>query len=954
LSLLRHHHPLALAATLLLAGPGIAAPAPSTEAEELFVHRVLPTFTAKCLACHGDKPDKLKGDFDMRKLAGLLKGGASEEPSIVPGKPEESAIVLAITREDRFWEPMPPKDNDKLSDIQIDEIKEWIAGGAPWPDEERAGWIRNVAAEKWARKAGITVPTSGGLADDWTNRRYKPKNLWAYQPLQKPEPPAVGHPVDAFINQQLTQLDLEPAPLADRLTLIRRVTYDLTGLPPTPDEVQNFLTDSLPDDKAFASVVERLLASLHYGEKWGQHWLDVVRYADSSGFANDFVRGNAWRYRDYVIRSFNQDKPYNRFIEEQIAGDEIDPQNSELLVATGFLRMGPWELTSMEVAKVARQRFLDDATDMVGQTFLGHMLQCARCHDHKFDPIPTRDFYSMQAVLATTQLAERKAPFLDCEPRHGFEEEKKMLQQRRATHNETTRRINTKRTLAAARQWLKEKQRDPAEFEKAVAALAKKSKGGEKNVKLDAVRKLMQQRKVHPDLIPDNNAGYAPEDYGIAKVASKGLQRLVWDFDRYEPVAFAVYNGRTPIRNAVTKPYRMPADRMNNGELEETAILTTGNPFAPTDKVKPGVLSVVNLLNPGLSAEIPTTIEGRRRALAKWITDPRNPLTPRVMVNRIWQWHFGTAIAGNPNNFGATGKKPTHPELLDWLAATFIEKNWSVKEMHRLILTSDAYRRSANHPSPEDLADKDPLGESFAVFQARRLTAEELRDSMLAISGELNPRAGGIPVRPEMNLEAALQPRQIMGGFAEAWQPNPHPEDRHRRSIYAQRIRGQLDPMMEVFNSPSPDLSCEARGSSTVTPQVFSLFNGQATYDRAVALASRLRKQSDSREETISRLFQLVTGRTPSAGESSACLDHWTAMSKRHESAQIESPTPSTKVVREAVEEKTGERFSFTEHLEAYEQFVPDLKINDIDIETRGLAELCLVLLNSNEFAYVY
>jgi mono/diheme cytochrome c family protein len=975
---------------LLGAATGRAADAKAVT-EELFAHRILPLFKDKCLACHGDDEKKIKGGLDMRTMAGLLKGGESEKPSVVPGKPMESPLYLAVTREheDDNWSAMPPKENDKLSKEQIAYIKDWIAGGAPWPDEKRVAELLKQGGDKWSAKGGVVLDV-GGLSPEWANRGYKPEDLWAYQPLKKPAVPGskseirnpksetsqkteTRNPIDAFLAEKMP-VGLRPAPLADRATLLRRVTFDLVGLPPTPEELAAFVTDKDSDDKAFAKVVERLLASPHYGEKWGQHWLDVVRYADSSGFANDYIRGNAWRYRDYVIRSFNTDKPYDQFVREQIAGDEIKPGDPEMLVAVGFLRMGPWELTGMEVAKVARQRFLDDATDMVGQTFMAHMLQCARCHDHKFDPIPTKDFYSMQAVFATTQLAERDAPFLDVENKAGFEE-RKYLEARRREHLAVLKQLDEK-MVAAAPKFFAGKGIDPAQWNAAVAEARQqegagaakaqgknKARAGQREFvgAFNAARAKLQQAGVPEDQFPPKLYGFTPEDYGNERVARKGLERLKWELDRYQPVAFSIYNGRTPDVKSINNPFRMPANRMEAGELEQTAILGGGDPFSPTKPVTPSVLAVVNALNPGLGATVSTNIEGRRAALAQWVTDPRHPLTPRVMANRIWQWHFGTALAGNPNNFGATGKKPTHPELLDWLAATFIEQGWSVKAMHRLILSSEAYRRAAAHPDPKALAEKDPNGINYSVFKPRRLTAEEMRDAQLAVTGELNPTLGGIPNRPEMNLEAALQPRQVMGTFAEAWQPNPKPEQRHRRSIYALRIRGQLDPFMEVFNSPSPDLSCEAREASTVTPQVFSLFNGQTTLDRAVALAARLMKEAGGkaesgkrRAEIITRAFQLAYGRAPKAEESKACLDHWAAMTKRHQSLKLEKPAPPLEVVREAVEENTGEKFTFRERLHAYEEFVPDLKLADVDAETRGLAEVCLVLFNVNEFAYVF
>ena len=410
----------------------------ASESEILFARHVGSLFRESCLGCHGRDSEKLKGSLDMRSFEGLLKGGDSGEPALVVGKPEKSPLYLAAKRDSDLWSAMPPKEAQKLSEQQLEWLRQWIAAGADWPDSKRQRAIEAKYQDQWSAEDGMKVKTSGGTDVNWTNRRYDPAGLWAYQPIKQIEVHGERNPVDVLIEESLPK-DLAVAPRADRRTLIRRVTYDLTGLPPTPKEVVSFVNDSKPDHEAFLSVVNRLLDSPHYGEKMAQHWLDVTRYADSSGFANDYDRGNAWRYRDYVVRSFNSDKPYDQFVREQIAGDEINPKDSESIIATGFLRMGPWELTAMEVPKVARQRFLDDVTNSVGETFLGHSLQCARCHDHKFDPVPTRDYYAIQAVFATTQLAERRANFNKRENTKGFEEQDYLRQSRAALqsiHNE--------------------------------------------------------------------------------------------------------------------------------------------------------------------------------------------------------------------------------------------------------------------------------------------------------------------------------------------------------------------------------------------------------------------------------------------------------------------------------------------------------------------------------------
>jgi hypothetical protein len=913
------------------------------DAESLFVRRVWPLFQEKCLACHGNDEKKIKAGYDMRTLKSATQGGESGVKALVPGKPEESPLYLASTRQHADWEPMPPKEADQLKPEQLAWIKEWMTNGAPWPDEAERNVIAKASADKWSAEDGITVKVKGALTPEWANRRYTPESLWAYQPVRKPEIRITKneHPVDVLLAVK------KPAPEADVRTLIRRATFDLTGLPPTPEEVAAFESDwSDVSDRhdAWLRLINRLLESPHYGERMARHWLDVVRYADSSGFANDYERGNAWRYRDYVVRSFNGDKPFDQFIQEQIAGDEMLPNDPEKLIAAGFLRMGPWELTGMEVAKVARQRFLDDVTNSVGETFLAHSLQCARCHDHKFDPVPTHDYYSMQACFATTQLTEREAPFMNSENTSGFEE-KKYLEARRAEHLAVLKVLDEK-LLQNASEWFAEKKIDPTKWN---AAVAQAKKGGGKNPKkgfsdvFGAARQILTKQGMPEDQYPPKLVGFEPQDFGNERVARKGLERLKWEMERYEPYAFSVYNGVTIPMVTVYQPLRMPGDRMKNGELEQTAILGGGDPFSPTKPVQPGVLSILG------SIEFPEAVEGRRTALAKWIASKDNPLTTRTIVNRLWLWHFGQAIAGNPNNFGSTGKKPTHPELLDFLAATLIEKDWSVKEMHRLIMTSAAYRRTSfqTRSKPDELENS-----SYAVFKPRRLMAEELRDAMLSITGELNPTLGGIPNRPEINIEVAMQPRMVMGTFAAAWVPNPLPQQRHRRSLYALKVRGLRDPFMEVFNEPAPDFSCEAREVSTVTPQVFSLFNGQSSYDRALALAHRVLKEKAA--DPIARVFTLAYSRQPTADEKDACEAHWQQMQAKQASPPLSKPKPPLEVRREAVEENTGEKFSFQEKLPGYADFVPDLQPADCDAKTRALADVCLVLLNSNEFAYLY
>ncbi|HEU5118081.1 MAG TPA: DUF1553 domain-containing protein, partial [Isosphaeraceae bacterium] len=486
-----------------------------------------------------------------------------------------------------------------------------------------------------------------------------------------------------------------------------------------------------------------------------------------------------------------------------------------------------------------------------------HPLQCARCHDHKFDPVPTRDYYRIQAVFATAQFADRPARFLPVEnPRAGLDERHYLLE-RIGRYEAILERIQAKED-AAARSWY-----------------------AERNLKY-APRNAKFRQGVPADQVAPKGYGLSAEDLGLERIARKSLTRHRWELQRYEPVAFSVYSGRYREFKNIDSPVPPPKDPFAEGTIPQSTILSGGDVFSPSQPVSPGVLSCVPLAE-ARSAQpvIPESLVGRRLAFADWLVSPANPLTPRVMVNRLWQWHFGRGIVATPNNFGTRGEKPSHPELLDWLSAEFLDSGWSIKHMHRLILNSEAYARSSRHPSPKYLEEKDPKGTSLARFHPRRLSAEEIRDAMLAASGELNRALGGVPTRPDMNLEAALQPRMVMGTYAPAYQPSPQPARRHRRTVYAMVTRGQRDPFLTVFDQPSPEEPCEGRSASTVAPQALSLLNGQEPADRALALAARLQRETADRSSSIRRAFLLVTGRAPHPDDLQACLDHWASMTSR-------------------------------------------------------------------------
>ena len=872
-------------------------------ADRHFTIRILPLLKTKCFSCHGEAPKDVKGDFDIRSRDGILKGGESENAAIIPGKPAESPLFQAI-----LWDglEMPPKENDRLNKEQIGWIRQWIATGAPWPSEDVQRRIHQEYRSEAINEDGELVNTSGGVSDDWTFRRYQAADLWAYRPLKHVDPPMsfepAGHAVDAFINRRLRTAKLKATSRADALTLIRRATFDLTGLPPTWGEVCAFEEETKRKPKtAYSKLIDRLLASDRYGEQMARHWLDVVRYADSAGFANDFSRPNAWRYRDYVIRSFNSDTPYTQFVKEQLAGDEIDAKNPENLIAVGYLRMGPWEHTGMSVAAVTRQQYLDDITNNVGETFLAHSLRCCKCHDHKFDPLPTRDYYRMQAVFATVQFADRNLKFLP---------------------KENTARME--------------------EGSKRIARLIK-----------------------DPGIKQHIPKGTSPEDaakvhLGVNKVKRKQLQTYQRLANQFKPLALSVYNG--PPTRYISNTLRHPFPGKRSGLPQEIFILTGGALASPTEKVTPGVLSALPAVLPKSgknrvqlsTTKIPTSMNGRRTKRAEWITRPDNPLPARVIVNRVWQWHFGKGLAANANNFGKTGAKPTHPELLDWLASWFIDSGWSIKKLHRLIMTSDAYTRSGTHPNGSTIEKVDPDNALLARFLPRRLTAEELRDSMLMVSGELNVEMGGVPIRPVINREVAFQPRHVMGSVTPCYQPSRTPAERNRRTIYALKMRTLRNPMLEVFDLPGSDMSCERRDASVVTPQVFSLFNGEAPYDRSLAMAKRLSQQSDDINQQVALAFGWAFGRKPTDAERKLTLQHLAKMSAFHAKHPPKKTELPGSVIRTMVEEMTGVTFHWEEQLDIYQKYVADVKPWDLDPSTRALADLCLALMNSNEFVYVY
>jgi mono/diheme cytochrome c family protein len=849
--------------------------------EELFSNKLLPVLERDCQGCHGALQALSK--LDLRNRQAMLAGGA-RGPALVPGNAEASLLIHVLEGRNKLQMP-PGGESKKLSPEIVATFRKWVDAGAPWPEK--------ATAAKWD---------------------YKPEDLWAFRALREYQK---DKRIDDFVQAKLAERGLKAAPPADRRTLIRRASIDLTGLPPTPDEVRTFVEDKSPN--AWERLVDRLLASPRYGERWGRHWLDVVRYADSNGYSNDFERPNAWRYRDYVIRSFNTDKPYDRFVLEQIAGDELFPGDAEALIATGFLRSGPWEHTAMSVEAVTRQLFLDDVTHNAASTFLGLTLGCARCHDHKFDPIPTRDYYRMQAVFATTEFARPELPFLKTENTLDISAGSAQMQE---TYRRTTDKVREYR-------------------ERAAQQLMKKL----------GLQRVEDIPKADLELAMNTGTGLDPVTFEEYKLFQKHAELYKLSIDRFEAKAFAVSSG--PMDGFTDGGNSLKYPKRDAYKPAAVHILPGGNIQSPADPVTPGLLSALEVHGQFPSPQVPDSIAGRRSVLAKWVAHPNNPLTARVMVNRVWQYHFGRGLAADTSNFGKMGRKPSHPELLDQLAHEFIASGWRVKSLHKAILMSDTYQRASAHPEMATVREKDPENTLLSYFTPRRVEAEVLRDSILMASGELSLEAGGPGVFPQINEDVAKQPQHRMGTLAPAYHPSPLKRQRNRRTVYTFQQRSLIDPMIDVFNGPSLDLACERRDASTVPTQAFALFNSSFTHDMALAFAARVHQKGGSVDEQIRRAFQLAFARDPEASELEAAKKHVARMIAHHR--QTPAPAKPTKkpLVHKITSELTGEVFEFIQQ-EDPAPYEANLHPSDVSPEVRALGDLALALLNSNEFVYVY
>jgi cytochrome c553 len=723
-------------------------------AEAFFESKVRPVLAGSCVSCHGAK--KQRGDLRLDSRAALLKGG-EHGPAVVPGDPDRSLLVQAV-RHNHEDVKMPP--NKRLPDAEVQALAAWVKDGAVWPE---------------------------GAA----SARLREERPWAFRLLRQVEPPpgpsgqSMG-PIDRFILARLRERGLQPAAPADRRTLIRRVTFDLTGLPPTPEEVSAFLADRAPG--AYERLVERLLASPRYGERWGRHWLDVARYADTGGFEADHTYPNAWRYRDYVIRALNADKPFDRFLHEQVAGDELWPGDPEAVTATGLYCVGPVLPESASVLGQLEQEWLTDAADTTGAAFLGLTFGCARCHDHKYDPLTQKDYYGLQAVFAASD--------------RPFPEKVRLL-------------------------------------------------------RIKGLNNLLSDAPVPKQLLNDPRC----------TVETEGK------------TGFHLFHRDRPL---------------------EVRLLQRGELSKAREVVAPAVPAVLPLT--GRGPDFASVAPGKRRAaLARWLTSPDCPLTARVIVNRVWGWHFGQALARTPSDFGAQGEPPTHPELLDWLARDLIEHSWSLKHLHRRILLSRTYRMRSEADARGLRVDAD--NRLLWHFPRRRLEGEAIRDAMLACAGALNTKPFGPPVVPPLGKE------ELTGLFDAKgkWPVTKDASEHTRRSVYLLVRRTFVYPLFAAFDPPELMTSCPGRARTVVPTQALTLLNSPVADRQSSAFARRLlRECGPGPERAVARAWLLAFGRPPERKEAERAVTF--------------------------LRERTAAHGGKAE---------------------AALAELCLAVFNANEFVYV-
>ena len=739
-------------------------------AEKFFETEVRPILANRCYECHGEK--KQKGGLRVDDIS-YLKAGGDTGPALVPGKPEQSPLVEAVRYKKEDFQ-MPPK--EKLPDAEVAVLEKWIALGAPWPQSD----------------AKSVVLTEGGFTQEQ-------RAFWCFQPLANPEVPApvsswARTPIDRFIAQKHREVGLTPAPEADARELARRATMDLHGLPPTREQIESIEGDKSPG--AYERFIDELLASPRYGERWAQHWLDLVRYAESDGYNADELRPSVWPYRDWVIKSLNQDKPYDQFVREQLAGDEIAPGDPDVLIATAYLRNPIYEWNQADV-RSQWDIIVTDITDTTGELFLGLSFGCARCHNHKFDPILQKDYFRLRAFFAPVQWRDDM-------------------------------KLGTPEQLAEFAKQQSEWEAATAEIRSAMDAMVKPQLEKKVDFALrrfnDELQSMVLKRPEERDPMERQLANLCERQLTRAKKVFEPLKSLKTEQDKAKYTALSEELKKfDPIK---PKPL---LEAFVATDVGPTAPATTFKTRKGETEVAPGFLTI---LEPG-DPSIPTVgaSSGRRTALANWITRPDNQLSTRVIVNRVWQYHFGRGLVASSSDFGKLGEKPSHPELLDWLARRFVAEGWSLKRLHKEMMLSATYRQTARREPPQTALQLDPANKMLWRFNPRRLDAEQVRDAILATSGELDMKAGG----PSEDANAM------------------------RRSIYTIKKRNNQNELLRSLDAPAGFSSTAERQSTTTPTQALLLLNGDWPLTRARKVATRVQSVDDA--------FKAVLGREPSARE---------------------------------------------------------------------------------------
>ncbi|MCI0357053.1 MAG: DUF1553 domain-containing protein [Planctomycetaceae bacterium] len=785
---------------------------------EHFARHIQPLLTSRCLSCHG--PDEQEGELRLDSREAALKGG-KRGPAVIPEKPAESLLIRAVKHEKHEY-AMPPKERLAASDVAA--LERWIKEGAFWPEKRPQSSASPAApgeriGDAWHDERNPIVKTFRGQRLE----------LWSLKPIERPTLPEIQNPKSEIENGIDALCEATIAPPTSPRTLLRRLFFDLTGLPARPDEVEQFLADQRPD--AYERLVDRLLTSPHFGEHQARAWLDVVRYSDSNGFDWDEFRPQAWRFRDWVIRSLNADKPYDQFVREQLAGDELldgPPRSAaeqEALIATGYLRIGPQDNSSSLFNEQARSRaeWMNDLVETTGTAFLGLTFNCCRCHDHKYDPVSHADYYRFRALFEAVKYGDDLP--LD------LADEQEAIKRDMAATDKQIEPIQKRRDelLAAAKGRVRErKSKELTDEERALLALARDEQPADVKQKIDAAAKRVDASD------DEARKEFNEEEKKGDEAAAKEIKEL---------------SGR---RRKFTHGL-VATDKKD--DVPQTHVLFQGDYRAEREAVVPGFLSALDP-NPAVIAPAANgKTTGRRLALANWIASKENPLAARVIANRLWQGHFGQGLVATPGDFGLAGTPPTNPELLDWLASELMSRGWSLKSLHRRIVTSRTYRQPR---------------------QARRLTAEQLRDSLLAVSGLLTNKTSGPPVWPELPTEVLTANPAFLDDNetkTKGWYPSPHHEQ-HARSVFQVQKRTVKVPFMETFDLPENMVACSRRNVSTVPPQALSLLNSPLAVEAAKTFAERLKADAgDDTAAQVTLAFRLALAREPSDEEAAACIE---------------------------------------------------------------------------------